>query len=65
MGVFHLWRNPDLFDQNDDKNGETTFLGMLHQLSPRENNEGILGCWPGYVNFSKVILEVVIKRRNS
>ena len=43
MGVFHLWRNPDLFDQNDEKNGETTFLGMLHQLSPRENNEGILG----------------------
>ena len=61
----HLWRNPDLFDQNDEKNEETTFLGMLHQLSPRENNEGILGCWPGYVNFSKVILEVVIKRKNS
>ena len=35
MGVLHLWRNPDLFDQNDDKNGETTFLGMLHQLSPK------------------------------
>ena len=65
MGVFHLCRNPDLFDQNDDKNGETTFLGMLHQLSSRENSEGILGCWPGYVNFIKVILEVVIKRKNS
>ena len=65
MGVFYLWRNPDLFGQNDDKNGETTFLGMLHQLSSRENNEGILGCWPGYVNFSRVILEVVIKRKNS
>lgn len=63
MGVFHLWRNPDLLGQNGDKNGETTSLGMPHQLSPRSGE--ILGCWPRYVNFSKVILEVVIKRKNS
>ena len=42
------------------------FNRVLHEAKSNNGTErGILGRWPGYVNFTKVILMVVIQRKSN